>query len=165
MRIVGSAIYEGEHARAGGDAGGESDASHGSDASEDASDASDDASRSDSEESDGDNGGDPLAMRWADRRRGAGVRGLAARASKKQAARKPRAKKGAKKGAAPYDGLIERTQAQIEHACTGEEERDESGFLLHRFTFDRDPSVFDDVGGVLLWKRLNDQLKQGRLGR
>ena len=28
----------------------------------------------------------------------------------------------------------------------------------------RDPTVFDEVGGVLLWKRLNEQLKSGRLG-
>ena len=33
------------------------------------------------------------------------------------------------------------------------------------FTFERDPAIFDDVGGVVLWKGLNEKMKEGRLGR
>ena len=56
------------------------------------------------------------------------------------------------------------TAARIASACAGDDSTDDEGFALHAFTFDRDPSIFDDVGGVELWKRLNEHLKAGRLG-
>ena len=62
------------------------------------------------------------------------------------------------------DGLAEQVSARIERACGGEDTADEEGAAQHRFTFDREPSIFDDVGGVQAWKRLNEQLKAGRLG-
>jgi hypothetical protein len=37
------------------------------------------------------------------------------------------------------------------------------GHTRHHFSFDREPAVFDDVGGMALWKELNNQLKKGRL--
>ena len=57
-----------------------------------------------------------------------------------------------------------RLRKEIGEACGGDDTTDDEGFAHHQFTFDRDPTVFDDVGGVLLWKRLNEQLKRGRLG-
>jgi hypothetical protein len=37
------------------------------------------------------------------------------------------------------------------------------GRTRHQFSFDREPAVFDDVGGMELWRGLNEQLKKGRL--
>ena len=62
------------------------------------------------------------------------------------------------------DRLAERVFGQIRKACHPEQGEEEEAHDLHRFTFDRDPSIFDDVGGVELWKKLNEQLKAGRLG-
>ena len=62
------------------------------------------------------------------------------------------------------DNLAQETAARIASACAGDDSTDDEGFALHAFTFDRDPSIFDDVGGVELWKRLNEHLKAGRLG-
>lgn len=62
------------------------------------------------------------------------------------------------------DGLAPRMRDAIKLACWGEDEYDEEGNVLHRFSFDREPELFDDVGGVELWKDLNAQLKKGRLG-
>ena len=45
-----------------------------------------------------------------------------------------------------------------------DDEYDDEGNVRHRFSFDREPELFDDVGGVDLWKQLNEELKKGRLG-
>lgn len=60
--------------------------------------------------------------------------------------------------------VVEAVRAEIEVACWGDDEADSEGHMLHCFSFDREPEAFADVGGVRLWKGLNDTLKAGRLG-
>ena len=52
----------------------------------------------------------------------------------------------------------------IRPACWGEDGRGGDGHVLHRFTFERDEGIFDDVGGIETWKELNEALKKTRLG-
>ena len=66
-----------------------------------------------------------------------------------------------------YEGdphLVENLRAEIGAACWGEDERASDGHVVHRFSFDREPEIFDDVGGVRAWRELNETLKAGRLG-
>ena len=62
------------------------------------------------------------------------------------------------------DGLLASVQGQIRDACWGEDADESDGYVQHRFTFDREPNVFDDVGGVEAWQGLNEKLKKTRLG-
>ena len=62
------------------------------------------------------------------------------------------------------DSLADRMRDGIKLACWGDDEYDDEGNVRHRFSFDREPELFDDVGGVDLWKQLNEELKKGRLG-
>ena len=62
------------------------------------------------------------------------------------------------------DGEMARVNGLIATACWGEDERDDAGGIQHRFTFEREVSIFDDVGGVEAWKELNEALKKTRLG-
>ena len=79
---------------------------------------------------------------------------------------------------ASHEALAERVFAQIQHACFPHADEDataENDAMARAaapagadhvyFTFDREPAVFDDVGGVELWKEFNEKLKEGRLGR
>ena len=45
--------------------------------------------------------------------------------------------------------------------CWGEDQEDEEGCLVHRFSFEKGEAdgIFEDVGGVQLWVRLNESLK------
>ena len=76
------------------------------------------------------------------------------------------------------ESLAEKIFAQIQHACfpqpdetttAGEPMADPAAAATTGvqvlFTFERDPAIFDDVGGVVLWKGLNEKMKEGRLGR
>lgn len=64
------------------------------------------------------------------------------------------------------DGEVLSTMhAQIRAACWGEDSRADDGCIQHQFSFDRDDTIFDDVGGVDAWKKLNEELKKTRLGR
>lgn len=61
------------------------------------------------------------------------------------------------------DGLAATLAGQIGTACWGDDERDGAGLVQHRFSFDREPAIFDNVGGVEAWRELNQRLKAGRL--
>lgn len=86
---------------------------------------------------------------------------LRARARKREHACRRQPKRQPQPAAADVPA---RLRAEIQEACGGDDTTDQEGYVNHQFTFDRDPTVFDDVGGVLLWRRLNEQLKRGRLG-
>ena len=62
------------------------------------------------------------------------------------------------------EGLRAKVLRDINVACWGEDERGGDGHVLHRFTFERDEGIFDDVGGIETWKELNEALKKTRLG-
>ena len=56
---------------------------------------------------------------------------------------------------------VEELRTAIGHACWGEDQEDEEGCLVHRFSFEKGEAdgIFEDVGGVQLWVRLNESLK------
>jgi hypothetical protein len=67
-----------------------------------------------------------------------------------------------------YDASAEPVEAlrgAILAACWGDDQRDAEGFVVHRFSFDAgdEAGIFADVGGVQLWRGLNEQLKATRL--
>ena len=79
------------------------------------------------------------------------LRGITIGASRRrQRHAKPRrggsARSGSGRGGKPADNLAAETAARIASACAGDDSTDDEGFALHAFTFDRDPSIFDDVG-------------------
>ena len=88
--------------------------------------------------------------------------GAAAGNSNPPAARHPPA--GSPHAEGELDTLMGEVEAAVGAACWGDDARDGAGAVQHRFTFDREPAVFDSVGGIKLWKSLNERLKAGRLG-
>ena len=68
--------------------------------------------------------------------------------------------------AGPESERIDELRRHVYSTCWGDDATDGQGATLHRFSFESgaEAGVFDDVGGVQLWRSLNETLKATRLG-
>ena len=62
----------------------------------------------------------------------------------------------------PPVAAVDELRAAICAACWGEDQLDDEGCIVHRFSFERGEAegIFEDVGGAGLWVELNQALKQ-----
>ena len=127
LRQLASRVYEGSSGGGGGGGGG-SGSDSGSAASDDEGDSSEgEASAKES----------PFL-------RGISLGGT----QRRQRHAKDKGSRGARGGGgsgAKGDKLAEETGARIASACAGDDSTDDEGFARHSFTFEREPSIFDDV--------------------
>ena len=71
-------------------------------------------------------------------------------------------------GAMVYSSVerVDALRSFVFSSCWGDDANDDDGAVLHRFSFESgaDAGIFADVGGVQLWRVLNEALKATRLG-